>query len=116
MQISSLEKSNSVLAFGPFVLESDDLLRVRDKRIHLFPKQLEALRYLASRSGRVVTKDELLSYVWRDAFVGEGSLHQCISAIRRQLDEAAGGLDAIETVAKRGYRFVVPVTVVTSAE
>jgi DNA-binding winged helix-turn-helix (wHTH) protein len=116
MQTSPIDKSNYALAFGPFVLESDDLLRISDKRVHLFPKQLETLRYLASRSGKVVTKDELLSHVWRDAFVGEGSLHQCISALRKQLSEAGGGPDAIETVAKRGYRFVLPVTVVTSPE
>lgn len=99
------------LTFGPFVLDNDNLLRIRDKRVHLFPKQVEALRYLAARSGRVVTKDELISHIWRDAFVTEGSLHQCISAIRRQLGDAAGGLDAIETVSKRGYRFSLPVTV-----
>jgi DNA-binding winged helix-turn-helix (wHTH) protein/tetratricopeptide (TPR) repeat protein len=116
MQTSPLEKSSYVLAFGPFVLESDDLLRIGEKRVHLFPKQLEALRHLVSRSGKVVTKDELLSHVWRDVFVGEGSLHQSISAIRKQLSEAAGGLDAIETVAKRGYRFILPVKAITSFE
>lgn len=108
-------KFKDSLAFGLFVLDSDDLLFIRDKRIHLFPKQLEALRYLASRSGKIVTKDELLSSVWRDAFVGEGSLHHCISEIRKQIGNAAGGLDVIETVSKRGYRFVLPVTVVKSS-
>src|SRR5262249_47247985 len=92
MEISPIHKPKRVLAFGPFVLESDDLLRISDRRVHLFPKQLEALRYLALRSGKVVTKDELLSHIWRDAFVSEGSLHQCISAIRKQLSDAAGGL------------------------
>ena len=116
MQISPPHKTNSGLAFGPFVLESDDLLRISENRVHLPPKQLEVLRYLALRKGKVVTKEELLSYIWPDAFVGEGSLHQCISAIRKQLSEAAGGLGTIETVAKRGYRFILPVTVVTSPE
>jgi len=116
MHISPRDESGCVLAFGPFVLESDSLLRTRDKPIHLFPKQLEALKYLASRSGKVVTKDELLTHVWRDAFVSDGSLHQCISAIRKQLSEASGGLGTIETVAKRGYRFILPVTVVPAAE
>jgi DNA-binding winged helix-turn-helix (wHTH) protein/tetratricopeptide (TPR) repeat protein len=111
---SPLEES--VLAFGPFVLESGSLLRTRDKPVHLFPKQLDALKYLVSRSGEVVSKDELLTHVWRDAFVSEGSLHQCISAIRKQLSEAADGLGTIETVAKRGYRFILPVTVVAAAE
>jgi DNA-binding winged helix-turn-helix (wHTH) protein/tetratricopeptide (TPR) repeat protein len=116
MQTSPLGKSTYVLTFGPFVLESDDLLRIGNKRVHLFPKQLETLRHLVSRSGTVVTKDELLSHVWRDAFVCEGSLHQCISAIRKQLSDAAGGLDAIETIAKRGYRFILPVTTISSYE
>ena len=115
MHAYTLGKGKDVLAFGPFVLDSDDLLCISDRRVHLFPKQLEALRYLASRSGRVVTKDELLSSVWRDAFVGEGSLHHCISAIRKQIGSAAGGLDVIETVSKRGYRFVLPVTVVNAS-
>jgi DNA-binding winged helix-turn-helix (wHTH) protein/tetratricopeptide (TPR) repeat protein len=116
MQLPPIHKSNCALAFGPFVLESDDLLRVNDRRVHLFPKQLEALKYLALRSGKVVAKDELLSHVWRDAFVSEGSLHQCISAIRKQLSDTAGGLGTIETIAKRGYRFLLPVTVVIPDE
>ena len=110
------DETSCVLAFGPFVLESDSVLRTGDRPVHLFPKQLEALKYLASRSGKVVTKDELLTHIWRDAFVSEGSLHQCISAIRKQLREAAGGLGTIETVAKRGYRFILPVTVMSPAE
>ena len=114
MHAPSSGKCKDVLSFGPFILDSDDLLRIADKRVHLFPKQLEALRYLASKNGRVVSKDELLSQVWRDAFVGEGSLHHCISEIRKQLGNASGGVDVIETVAKRGYRFVLPVTMVES--
>ena len=91
MHAPSSGKCKNVLSFGPFILDSDDLLRIADKRVHLFPKQLEALRYLASKNGRVVSKDELLSQVWRDAFVGEGSLHHCISEIRKQLGNASGG-------------------------
>lgn len=99
----------SALSFGPFVLDSNDLLHANDRKIHLCPKQTEALRYLAGNSGRIVAKDELLSRVWQGIFVGDGSLHQCISALRKQLGNAAKGLEVIETVAKRGYRFLLPV-------
>ena len=63
-----------------------------------------------SRHGQLVTKDELLQLVWPDTFVEENNLAQNISALRRVLGDGTGGERFIETVPKRGYRFVAPVT------
>jgi len=62
--------------------------------------------------GRVLTRDELLTNVWPDAFVDENSLTQSISVLRRALDEKPGEVSYIVTLPGRGYQFVAPVQVV----
>ena len=74
----------------------------------LTPKAVETLLVLVERQGQVVTKDELIRIVWPDTFVEENNLAQNISLLRRVLGES-GGPQFIETVPKRGYRFVGPV-------
>lgn len=74
----------------------------------LTPKAVETLLVLVERHGQVVTKDELIRIVWPDTFVEENNLAQNISLLRRVLGES-GGPQFIETVPKRGYRFVGPV-------
>jgi DNA-binding winged helix-turn-helix (wHTH) protein/tetratricopeptide (TPR) repeat protein len=91
-----------------------------DPREHLFlcegtpvslaPKAFEILVILIQSNGRLLTKDELMQKVWPDSFVEESNLTVNISALRRALGEPPGGQQFIETVPKRGYRFVVPVS------
>ena len=64
---------------------------------------------------RIVPKDELLSTVWPDSFVSEDSLTQTISALRRALGDDPAQPKFIATIARRGYRFIAPVTEVPSA-
>jgi DNA-binding winged helix-turn-helix (wHTH) protein/Tol biopolymer transport system component len=73
-------------------------------------KAFETLIALVRRQGQLVTKDELISEVWPDTFVSEDSLTQNISALRRILEDDAAQPRFIATVARRGYRFVAPVT------
>src|SRR5271167_2365583 len=104
-------------AFGPFRLDSEKRVLVRDGTpVPLAPKAAEALLVLVQNAGRLVEKDDLMKRVWPDAFVEEGNLNKNIFLLRKVLGEWDGGREYIETVAKRGYRFVAPVSEVTHAE
>jgi DNA-binding winged helix-turn-helix (wHTH) protein/pimeloyl-ACP methyl ester carboxylesterase len=98
-------------AFGPFELDADDRLLMHEGTIvPLTPKALDTLLILVQRNGHVVSKDELLERVWPDSFVEQNNLAQNISALRKALGEKEGGPRYIDTVPKRGYRFISPVT------
>ena len=79
-------------------------------------RQLDILLMLVARAGQIVSKDELLQAAWKDVAVGDNSLEQAISSLRRVLGARADGAAYIETVPRRGYRFGVPVTPVASRE
>jgi len=96
--------------FGHFRLDTAERLLLRDQSpVPLTPKVFETLLALVERSGQLVEKDELIREVWPDAFVEESNLTQNISVLRRALGEHANGQRYIETVPKRGYRFVASV-------
>lgn len=99
------------LEFAPFRLDVGGRLLYRGSDVvSLAPKAVETLIALVERRGRVVTKDELMKLVWADAWVEENNLTQAISAARKALGQTAGGPVFIETISKRGYRFVADVT------
>jgi DNA-binding winged helix-turn-helix (wHTH) protein len=79
--------------------------------VPLEPKSLDILLFLLEHRDRLVTKDELLDTVWRDTFVTPNVLTRAIAQLRRALGDDARGARYIETVSKRGYRFIATVTV-----
>ena len=83
--------------------------------VPLTPKAFETLLVLVRNSGHVVQKDELMKEVWPDAFVEEANLTQNIFALRRTLGESTAEPQYIETVPRRGYRFVAPVRTISAA-
>jgi YD repeat-containing protein len=95
--------------FGPFRLDTAERLLLRDgQHVPLTPKAFETLLILVENCGHVIDKDELLKKVWPDTFVEEVNLAKNVSYLRKVL----GGEEAaqyIETIPKRGYRFVVSV-------
>jgi DNA-binding winged helix-turn-helix (wHTH) protein/Flp pilus assembly protein TadD len=96
--------------FGPFRLDEEQrLLEVNGAALPLGPKVIETLLALVERPGRLVSKSELLRRVWPEGFVEEANLAQNIYVLRKAL-RAHGGLDAIETVPRRGYRFLPEVS------
>lgn len=96
--------------FAGFRLDAvEKVLFLGDQPVVLTPKALETLLVLVERHGRLVTKDELFRLVWPDAFVEDNNLAQNISMLRRALGAREPGRQFIETVPKRGYRFVAPV-------
>jgi DNA-binding winged helix-turn-helix (wHTH) protein len=106
-----LNPSPVVHRFGPFRFNGTlRRLYKDDEPIALTPKAAETLLALLERADRVVEKDELLRVVWGDVFVGEDTLAQNISTLRRALGDDAGRPQFIATMPRRGYRFVAPVT------
>ncbi len=99
-----------VYEFGPFRLDSAERLLARgDQLLSLTPKALDTLIALVEHSRHIVTKEELMNQVWPDIYVEETNLAQHISMLRKVLGEREDGGQYIETVPKRGYRFVVAV-------
>jgi Tol biopolymer transport system component/DNA-binding winged helix-turn-helix (wHTH) protein len=102
--------------FGPFRLDAAEYVLLCDGQIvPLTPKVFETLLMLVQNSGHVVDKNELYKRVWQNAFVEESNLTKNISILRKILSEGDGESTFIETVPKRGYRFVVPVRISESS-
>src|SRR5215203_3779168 len=97
--------------FGPFRLDAGERVLLQERQIvPLRPKDLELLLALVENSGRLVEKDELLGRVWPDSFVEEANLSHHVFTLRRVLGDDREASRYIETVPRRGYRFVAPVT------
>jgi TolB-like protein len=93
--------------FGPFCLDAKERLLLRDGRVvPLAPKALSTLLVLVLSNGHVVGKDVLMNEVWPEEFVEEGNLAQHIFMLRRALGETIDSPRYIETVPRRGYRFL----------
>jgi DNA-binding winged helix-turn-helix (wHTH) protein/TolB-like protein/Tfp pilus assembly protein PilF len=102
--------ANVLYEFGPFQLDPPERLLLCDGQpVSLTPKGFDLLLALVDRSGHLVEKEELLKLVWPRAFVEEGNLAVTISQLRKALNDDRGQHRYIETVSKRGYRFVAEV-------
>src|SRR5688572_14270055 len=106
---------NHFYRFGEFTLDADQkvLLR-RGQPLLLAPKVLETLLTLVENSGRIIEKEELMKRLWPDTFVEESNLTYCIVQLRKTLGDEARHPRYIETIPKRGYRFIVDVEEVLS--
>ncbi|HKQ06732.1 MAG TPA: winged helix-turn-helix domain-containing protein [Blastocatellia bacterium] len=97
--------------FGPFRLDVENRLLLHGGDVvPLQPKTFDILLLLVENRGRVVEKDELMRRVWPDTAVEESNLTQNIYVLRKIFSAGADGQKYIETMAKRGYRFVAPVS------
>lgn len=104
------EQSKHFYEFGRFRIDIAQRLLHRDHEIvPLTPKVFDMLLTLVENSGQVVSKDSMMKKIWPDSFVEEGNLTQNISLLRKALGEGQNGHQFIETVARRGYRFIAPV-------
>jgi DNA-binding winged helix-turn-helix (wHTH) protein len=99
------------LQFGAVTLIPSERLVLKDGQpVPFTPKAFDLLAVLASDPARLLTKEHLMQSVWPDAIVEESNLAYHVSAIRKALGENGESERYIETVPKRGYRFIAPVT------
>ncbi len=96
--------------FGPFRLDPAERLLLRGSApVTLTPKVFDVLLMLVRNSGRALEKEAFMQEIWPDSFVEEGSLNRNISTLRKALGDGQDGQRFIETIPKRGYRFVAEV-------
>src|SRR5262245_43591036 len=101
----------NMLTFPPFRLDPSNACLWRGaKRIVLPPKDFAILHYLVTHAGQIVTDDEILKAVWPDAVVSPKGLKAFVRRLRQVLGDEAAKPRFIETVHRRGYRFVAPLT------
>jgi TolB-like protein/DNA-binding winged helix-turn-helix (wHTH) protein/predicted Zn-dependent protease len=79
------------------------------ERVPIAPKAFDVLRYLVENPGRLVTQDEVLEKLWPETYVNPEVFRKYILDIRKILGDRPGKPEFIETVTKRGYRFIAPV-------
>jgi Tol biopolymer transport system component/DNA-binding winged helix-turn-helix (wHTH) protein len=107
---SMSQSTKHTYEFGPFRIDSRERLLFRDGEIvPLPPKIFDTLLALVEGNGHLLDKDELIKHVWPDTFVEEGNLTRNVSTLRSVLGEGENGHHYIETIPRRGYRFVAGV-------
>ena len=102
--------NNSLYKFGEFTLNiSDRLLQKNGEILSVAPKTIETLIVLVKNNDKLVTKDTLMEEIWADTFVEDRNIAQHIFRLRKILGESDEGKKFIQTVPRRGYRFVADV-------
>jgi DNA-binding winged helix-turn-helix (wHTH) protein/tetratricopeptide (TPR) repeat protein len=97
--------------FGPFALDPGAYRLLRDgEAVQLSPKIIDLLLYLVARPSALVSKDELFKALWPDVAVTDNALTQAVSELRQALGDDPSDPAYIQTVARRGYRFIAPVS------
>lgn len=81
-----------------------------DTTVHLEPKVMDLLVYLARHTGQVVTKNDIIDAVWEGHIVANSALSRCMALLRGALGDDARHPRYIETIPKRGYRLIVQIT------
>ena len=96
--------------FGPFTVDAGSYRLLRGSEvIPLSPKIIDLLLYLVARQSALVPKDELFAALWPDVAVTDNALTQAVSELRQALGDDSSKPTYIQTVARRGYRFIAPV-------
>ncbi len=109
------KKPRHIYEFGAFHLDAEERLLLRDgEAVALSPKAFDVLLVLVQQPGHLLEKEELLNTVWPNSFVEENNLADNISKLRKTLGEGENGHKFIETIPKRGYRFVANVSEVAT--
>src|SRR5882724_1749015 len=104
------EEAYLVYRFGAFWLDPTKRKLVRGgEPMSVTPKGLDTLILLVQNRGRVLEKDELMQALWPQSFVEESNLNQLIFLLRKILGDDRNGNSFIQTVPRRGYRFIATV-------
>jgi DNA-binding winged helix-turn-helix (wHTH) protein/Tol biopolymer transport system component len=110
LSVSGAPPRKPIVAFGPFTFDPNNhLLRRGAEELAVPPRVLGVLDVLLQRHGDLVPRQELIEHVWREAFVTDTSLAEAVSLLRQALGDDPQSATYIQTVHRRGYRFVAPV-------
>src|SRR5262249_58098824 len=102
--------TNKIFEFGPFRLDCTERLLLRDGQpVPLTVRAFDLLQLLVENRGHLVEKNQLMNQVWAGTFVEEGNVKATVSMLRKALEDNHGENRFIETVPRRGYRFVAEV-------
>ena len=113
---TNLQPSSAKLSFDGFELDEDDArLTCEGQAVPIPPRPFAVLCALARRPGHLVTKGDLLDAVWGHRFVTDSVLKSAISDVRAALHDDPKQPRYIETVSRRGYRFIVPLESTSAA-
>src|SRR5688572_1758228 len=105
-----LATSRARLQVGDWTVEPPlNQLSAAGKTVKLEPKAMAVLVYLAERPGQVVSREALLASVWAGVVVGDDSLTQVVTKLRKALGDVRHKPAYIQTIAKGGYRLIAPV-------
>jgi DNA-binding winged helix-turn-helix (wHTH) protein/Tfp pilus assembly protein PilF len=97
--------------FGPYTLDPAAYRLLRDSEvIQLSPKIIDLLLYLVARQPALVSKEDLFKALWPDVAVTDNALTQAVSELRQALGDDPSKPAYIQTVARRGYRFIATVS------
>jgi TolB-like protein/DNA-binding winged helix-turn-helix (wHTH) protein/Flp pilus assembly protein TadD len=112
-----VEQARAMKSFKAFRLDTaNHLLWCNGERVPVAPKGFDVLAYLVEHAGQVVTPDEILEALWPETYVNPEVLRKYIQEIRKALVDRPDKPEFIETLPKRGYRFIAPVTDESTAE
>ena len=105
-----MESSRRFYEFGPYLLDPVERVFLRDgEPVSLTPKCFDLLEILVENTGHLLGKEELIERLWPGQFVEDSNLSFNISSLRKALGEGQNGRRFIETVPKKGFRFVASV-------
>lgn len=105
---------SALLVFSPFRLDVDnERLWCGEEKIHLRPKAFAVLRHLINQQERLVSRDELVHAIWPDTKISDVVLRGCLREIRQALGDSVQTPRFIETVPRRGWRFVASLSTTT---
>src|ERR1700733_8226058 len=108
---SRVEERRIDFRVGEWTVQAELNSLTRDEVVrHIEPKVMKVLLTLSAQQGRVVSKEELISAVWPDTFVGDDVLTRCISILRRITEDDPHTPHFIQTIPKVGYRLVATVS------
>jgi DNA-binding winged helix-turn-helix (wHTH) protein/Tfp pilus assembly protein PilF len=103
--------------FGPFTLDVAAYRLLRDDvDVQVSPRLIDLLRYLVERPSALASKEELFAAIWPDVIVSDNALTQAVSDLRQALGDSASRPVYVQTVARRGYRFIGVVTPLASSK
>src|SRR5262249_13880432 len=109
MAVVSIRNKNGY-RFDSYWMDLDIFCLFRNgEPVPLPPKEFELLQILGEQSGQIVTREELISRLWPDTIVEEANLNVHISGLRKALGESPNSRQFIQTLPRRGYRFVAEV-------